>query len=122
MSDWYILNKDHTYRKASVVEYCQWDTDYEPESKKRVAMYESQDFTISTVFLGLDHSGGVGNPIVFETLVMGGDLDGNMNRYSTWEEAVEGHNRMIKECGGKVPKHKKSKNNKINSRFDILDL
>jgi hypothetical protein len=36
---------------------------------------------ISTVFLGLDHSFGAGSPVLFETLVFGGPLDGEMDRY-----------------------------------------
>jgi len=50
------------------------------------------DAEVSTVFLGLDHSFGYnGPPLLFETLVFGGELDGQMHRYSTREEAQIGH-------------------------------
>jgi hypothetical protein len=50
---------------------------------------------VSTVFLGLDHSFGEGPPLLFETLVSGGALAGKMDRYTTWEEAEQGHARMV---------------------------
>lgn len=51
---------------------------------------------VSTVFLGLDHRFGIeGPPILFETLVFGGPLADEMERYSTYEQAEEGHARMV---------------------------
>ena len=55
-----------------------------------------KDTRISTVFLGLDHSFGDGPPLLFETMVFGGALDGEMDRYTTWEDAKQGHKEMIK--------------------------
>jgi hypothetical protein len=50
---------------------------------------------ISTVFLGLDHRfGGGGPPILWETLVFGGVLDGEMQRYSSRQAALDGHQAM----------------------------
>lgn len=46
---------------------------------------------VSTVFLALDHGWGEGPPLLFETRVFGGPLDGETYRYSTWEEAEGGH-------------------------------
>lgn len=51
---------------------------------------------VSTVFLGIDHSfGSSGPPLLFETMVFGGEHDGKQERYSTWEEAEEGHARFL---------------------------
>ena len=50
---------------------------------------------ISTVFLGLNHCFREGTPLLFETMVFGGKLDEEMERYSTWEEAEEGHKRWV---------------------------
>lgn len=52
---------------------------------------------VSTVFLGLDHSFGRGLPVLFETMVFGGKLDQQMDRYHTWEEAELGHQIMVRE-------------------------
>lgn len=51
---------------------------------------------VSTVFLGLDHNfSGDGPPILFETLVMGGERDGEMDRYRTWKDAEAGHAEIV---------------------------
>lgn len=49
---------------------------------------------VSTVFLALDHSFNDGPPVLWETLVMGGGLDGEMARYTSREAALAGHQRM----------------------------
>jgi len=52
-------------------------------------------FTISTVFMGLDYGSRTGILQVFETMVFGKSwLDLDCERYSTWEQAEEGHKRM----------------------------
>jgi len=52
--------------------------------------------TVSTIFLGLDHRlYGDGPPILFETLVFGGPLDGQSNRYSSYDDAEVGHRMMV---------------------------
>ena len=50
---------------------------------------------MSTVFLGLDHNFGGGTPILWETLVFGGPLDGEMSRYETRLQAMQGHEAMV---------------------------
>jgi hypothetical protein len=59
-----------------------------------VMLNELNDSIISTRFVGIDLNPG-GNsksqPMVFETLVMGGVFDGKINRYPTWDEAIQGH-------------------------------
>jgi len=50
---------------------------------------------ISTVFLSINHNFfGQGPPILWETLVFGGVLDGEMDRYSTRDDAFRGHQAM----------------------------
>ena len=66
----------------------------DPEKKIRV----------STVFLGLDHRHfGEGPPILYETLVFGGALDGTMERYATREEAAIGHQEMCARVTAALP-------------------
>lgn len=62
----------------------------------RVAMDHVGDVRVSTVFLGLDHNfapGGV--PVLFETMVFGGPLHHEMERYTNWEQAEAGHAAMV---------------------------
>lgn len=54
---------------------------------------------VSTVFLGIDHNfSREGDPILFETLVFGGPLDGEMTRYCTYAEAEKGHAEMVSQA------------------------
>lgn len=47
---------------------------------------------ISTVFMGLDHRFfGNGPPLLFETMIFGGEHADLMQRYSTWDQAEQGH-------------------------------
>ncbi len=50
---------------------------------------------VSTVFLALDHSFGFGaSPVLWETMVFGGVLDGETSRYTSKAAALVGHQRM----------------------------
>jgi hypothetical protein len=50
---------------------------------------------ICTVFLGIDVGFGVGKPILFETMVLGGMCDRELYRYCTWDEAQAGHAAIL---------------------------
>lgn len=66
------------------------------ESTRRVAKTEFPgDVMVSTVWLALDHSFGVGPPLIFETMIFGGDHSGLQWRYATEEEAAAGHERVV---------------------------
>lgn len=53
---------------------------------------------VSTIFLGMDHSFGDGSdPILFETMVFGDRVDEISRRYRTWDDAMEGHEKIVKE-------------------------
>ena len=64
------------------------------KTDRSVAKTKKDRITVSTVFLGLDHQRGDGPPLLFETMVFGGEFNGEMDRYSTWEEAEIGHKTM----------------------------
>lgn len=64
--------------------------------KKRVGLDEIGDMKISTIFLGMDH-GFDGPPIWFETVIFGGDRDGESFRYETWAQAEAGHKKLVEE-------------------------
>jgi hypothetical protein len=54
---------------------------------------------VSTVFLGLDHGWGTGQPLMWETMVYGGKLDGTCERYTSRADAIEGHARVVARVG-----------------------
>ena len=95
MSDTYILNKDHTVRKVPMLEWAEWSE--KDRENKRVALTKVDEHTeVSTVFLGLDHNfSESGPPLIFETMVFGGVMGEECDRYSTWDQAVAGHEAML---------------------------
>ena len=48
---------------------------------------------VSTVFLGWNHGIGSQEPILFETMVFGGEYDGYQGGHCTYEEAERGHGK-----------------------------
>jgi len=64
------------------------------EPARRVALTQIGDVTVSTVFLVFDHAWGAGRrPLLFETMVFGGEHDEFQERCCTWDEALEMHER-----------------------------
>ncbi len=96
----YVLNPDHTTRPVSDV--LVWAKHFE-EDERYVARDElPNDVSVSTVFLGLEHNyTDEGPPLLFETMIFGGRWDDYCVRYSTWDEAVKGHQRAVDLANGK---------------------
>ena len=90
MDKYYILKG----RKPVAVDIMTWGSWY-GNADRKVKKDKVGDVSISTIFLGLNHQWGDGPPLFFETLVFGGELDQEMDRYSTWEEAEAGHADMV---------------------------
>lgn len=77
----------------------------------RVKLTDIDGWTVSTVFLGLDHRFTFNNeslPILFETMIFSPSHgDQFQYRYSTWEEASAGHDlaaSLLKDWLDKAPK------------------
>ena len=62
---------------------------------RRVAREDAGDGDVSTVFLGIDHGFGRGKPVLWETLIFGGENDGKMWRYSSLADAKAGHSAVV---------------------------
>lgn len=93
--EWYVL-KDHKPIKCKDKDIEEWEVFYENIDNRLVAKYEKYGIYVSTVFLGIDHNMFLdGPPIFFETMIFGGKYDRYQERYSTWEEAEEGHKRAL---------------------------
>lgn len=90
---------DQTPAPCTFQEYVDWEAAVGSEKARRVAKTYLEGAYISTVFLGLDHSFGrdTAAPVLFETMVFEGPLDGMQERYTTWADAEIGHKAMV-EC------------------------
>jgi len=53
---------------------------------------------VSTVFLVIDHGFDDGPPVLWETMIFGGVLDGACERYASEADAREGHARLVAEA------------------------
>ena len=98
MSMLYILNGHEPVKEESVVT---WAMLFQDTDKRRVALSEVDSvdgiIVVSTVFLASDHNfGGEGPPILFETLVSGGERE-EIHRCSTWKQAEQQHKDIVKE-------------------------
>ncbi len=79
-------------------ELLKWGMWMENQEDRRVAETEIEGIRISTVFLGLDHSYSFdksATPILFETMIFGGEHDEYQERYCTWDEAEAGHHKAV---------------------------
>lgn len=88
----YILKDRKPIHEPDILKWGEWYGDIKNRVVKRT---EVGGCEVSTVFLGLDHSFDDGPPVLFETLVFGGPLDEEMERYHAWEEAEKGHQDMV---------------------------
>jgi hypothetical protein len=90
----YYLNPDKTYRKCTTTEWSEQCQDMRASHTKHVGDDYIGEYRISTVWLGIDHQYGDGDPLLFETMVFDKKDEWNdcyTARYSTWDEAVKGH-------------------------------
>ncbi|UKL15030.1 hypothetical protein hairong_126 [Pseudomonas phage hairong] len=116
MIDWYILEPDHTVRKAVSMEEA---SAFLADRNNKIILQQvgAGGRFVSTVFLGLDHGWMGGPPLVFETMIFEKgwltkerpkinwkklkarkqrpnertDIHDWQDRYSTYEEAIAGH-------------------------------
>lgn len=74
-------------------------------SRKTVKRDEIGDILVSTVFLGLDHGWDSDVPVLWETMIFGGKHDQYQKRYTSYKDALKGHEKalmlIIKENGQK---------------------
>lgn len=90
---YYLLDDDHNPIATDNV--LKWAQMFESSDRVVAQTNVTDDIRVSTVFLGIDHGNGEGEPILFETIVFGGEHDGRTERYSTWNEAQKGHNNIV---------------------------
>jgi len=92
MAGKYIL--DHDGRAVAEPDILKWG-EWFRTSERHLAEDQIGEVCISTVFLGLDHQFGDGPPLLWETMIFGGEHDQYQERYSTREEALAGHQAAL---------------------------
>jgi hypothetical protein len=106
---YYILDGQRTVPVKDVLEWGEWF-----ETADRIIKSDMiQGVHVSTVFLGLDHGCGWFDPqpgckpLLFETMVFGGEMDMYQQRYSTWKGAEYGHDKVVQLVRDKIAEEKK---------------
>jgi hypothetical protein len=95
MIRYYVLDKNNNPKPVSVDRWA-----FTFEHSRRVVKQETVGgIYISTIFLGIDYSFGMGGPpLVFETMAFDPTEEITCRRYSTWNEAVAGHQEIVDWC------------------------
>jgi hypothetical protein len=98
MSKWYILDNNHKPVLKPFLEAAKWMKDN--PKRKQIGYDELTDLNgdevrVSTVFLGLDHAYGSSKPVLWETMIFGGENDQYQERYTSYEDALEGHQKTL---------------------------
>ena len=91
----YILDENHNHIPVDLMTWGRWFGDIK---NRRVAEDKIGKVKVSTVFMGTDHNfSDDGPPLLYETMIFGGKRNDEQERYSTWDEAIAGHKRIVKE-------------------------
>jgi hypothetical protein len=75
----------------------EWSLKFSDLSYKHIAITPvGEDTEVSTVWMGIDHNFfGEGPPLIFETQIFGGDLDGYIWRWPNIDAARAGHDQVV---------------------------
>lgn len=92
MMPFYLLAGTEVVSTDDMREWAHW---FERTDRHIAATEVAEGVRVSTVFLGVDHGWGDTAPVLFETMVFGGLLDGEIERYTTYHAAEQGHEAMI---------------------------
>ena len=96
MSDNYILDGHAPVHEPDILKWASWFEQAGRDGRRVVKKTRIGNVEISTVFLGLDHRfGRSGPPLLFETMIFGGEADEDCWRYATWEQAEGGHEEAV---------------------------
>lgn len=109
MSDKWILVNGEPVLEPDLIKWAKW---YETRDRVLAQTNTKTGMMVSTVFLGLDHSFGAGEPILWETLVFKGDehpeydqstrwRDVDGRRYASRDAALKGHEEFVEKHGGR---------------------
>jgi hypothetical protein len=91
---YYTLDNQHNPIPAEMTDFKEFFSDID---RYRVDRTVIGNVEISTVFLGIDHGfSDDGPPVLFETMIFGGRLDGYQGRSCTWDKAVAMHAEAVK--------------------------
>lgn len=91
----YILD---SYNQPVPVEAGAWSVWFETADRTVARTTVAPNVEVSTVFTGLNAGWNSTTPLLWESMIFGGPLDGRQQRYSSRAEALTGHNALVSEA------------------------
>lgn len=91
----YLLDENKKPYQVSLEESCKL---YEDADMKVTQQDKIGEILVSTVFLGMDHGllrSDTKMPVLWETMIFGGEHDQYQERYTSHEDALAGHNKAL---------------------------
>jgi hypothetical protein len=84
-------------RDGRAITQDQWVAYEQDEKYRRIALTDvGRRGHVSTIWLGIDYSWGLGRPVFFETLIRDSPMGEHILRYSTLRDARRGHRLAVK--------------------------
>jgi len=87
------------------------DEDYRHIARDVIGPDEPLDpaplITVSTFWLGLNHNWRSDEPLIYETIIIGGEHDATGMRYATEKQARDGHRRAVDELRAGRARHRR---------------
>jgi hypothetical protein len=78
------------------IDMFEWEVLFRDCEGRQVAETEVGDVRISTVWLGINYRfDEEGAPLIFESMVFGGEFDHTTDRYPNWHAALAGHDQLV---------------------------
>lgn len=123
---YYVLENRKVFPEPNIFHWSKWFEETRTNNSRLVGNtcikeeHGAAVIYVSTVFLGVDvgFSSNPKNPIVWESRVIGGDMDGQHTRCAGgWEDAEKMHQKMV----DNARKHEVTKKRKAERKL-ILDL
>src|SRR5947208_1442873 len=96
--DRYILDKRAAVRCHDLVKWTMWMQGPQRIVRQTELALEDQLVHVSTSFLGVDVHFDADDPVLFETMVLGGGHDRELYRYRHWADAEQGHEAVVLRC------------------------
>lgn len=84
-----------------ILEWAAWFAQH-PEARVVEKTELPSGTTVSTVFLGIDHGFRGGEPVLWETMMFGGDYDLACDRYRSRRDAIVGHEMWVLVAKGEM--------------------
>lgn len=99
---YFILTENRNVIPSSASEWAEW-FEGDPNRRQVAKTMVPPGTSVSTVFLGMDHSWRDGSPLIFETMAFDehGDMEAEVlvdqRRCSIWDEALDQHELAVAE-------------------------